>query len=287
MAPSSATLTISLLHASFHRPGGPSEVIDAWLNSAGDSHRIDYVLACDDGDVTAATVDAVDPRVRLVVNPPDRSWSTAVRNWNAAAAASTGDILVVIADDLHPPPLWDVELDRICASLDPRAVAFAVKVQDSDNGRDTLLRHPVVSRRFFESHGLFDPRFTGVYCDDDITLRAFWRAVVVDGRRLRWDHRHPALRPLATSTPSHQRINRGVEYDRGRAVLAAIWPTWRRHIPVVLVSPTAFVDRPWHRVARRAKYRAFLQAVTKTGRWVARQIGRVSPRRLRARRSGE
>jgi hypothetical protein len=249
--------TISLLHATFHRSGGLTPVIDAWLNSAHAASRIEYVIAADDDDAEAAAA-AADPRVRLVVNSPDPTWSTAVRNWNAAARTCVGDLLVVIADDLFPPPLWDSELDRICSSLDPLSDAFAIKVQDSDDPHDVLMRHPVVSRRFVELHGLFDPGFTGVYCDNDITLRAFWYRGIVDGRRLRWDHRHGSATNDVAMSPSHRRINRRVEYERGQTVLSSNWPDSRRSPTVVLVSPEALARRPWSYASHRARFRASL-----------------------------
>ena len=116
---------------------------------------------------------------------------TAVRNWNAAADASVGHLLFVIADDLTPPVGWDSILDGIVGALDPCRFAFAVRVADIDprlDPRPTLLRHPIVSRRFFEELGLFEPEYTGLFCDDDISLRSFRHAVVIDGSVLRLQH---------------------------------------------------------------------------------------------------
>ena len=72
---------------------------------------------------------------------------------------------------------------------------FAVKLADSPTKNDTLLRHPVVSHAFYARHGLFSPSYDGLYCDKDLTTRAFWRAVILDGRSLALEHSHPSLDP--------------------------------------------------------------------------------------------
>src|SRR5882724_9650615 len=95
---------ISLLHATYKRVGGPAEVRDAWLDRAVDPDSIEYVLSMDADDLATVAVTEGLPRL---VNPPQGGAVTAVRNWNAAAAAANGDLLVVIADDLFPPHGWD------------------------------------------------------------------------------------------------------------------------------------------------------------------------------------
>jgi hypothetical protein len=124
--------TIALLHATYHRPGGVGPLRDAWLGRADRADLVDYIVAMD-GD---------DPAVRdtagwhRVVGPPSDGTVSAVRNWNAAAAASSADLLVVLADDLFPEPGWDTTLRRMLDGWDPQAVAYAVKITDSpDPGR--------------------------------------------------------------------------------------------------------------------------------------------------------
>jgi hypothetical protein len=171
-----------------------------------------------------------------VVNEPLEGRVTSVRNWNAAAAASTADVLVVVADDLFPPQGWDTALRSVIGRLDPRQTAFAIKVTDDPERGDALMRHPVVSRAFYEEFGLFAPQFDGVCCDDDITRRAFWRSVIVDGRELVLDHRHPTLVAGTVGSESHERINAPSEYAKGHAILESLW-TRRQRIVRVRLAP--------------------------------------------------
>ena len=232
-APVGRAPTISILHATFRRPLGPIPVKETWLERAHDPDLVDYVLAMDADD--PETVKLTDGHNR-VVGSPGGGFVTSVRNWNAAASRARGDLLVVVADDLLPPPGWDVELRRIVGTLDPQEVKFAVKFSDSPFPNDVLLRHPVVSRAFYERFGLFSNQYRGVYCDNDITAKAFWHAVILDGRRLVMEHRHPTLESTERPSSSHTRVNDDVEYEFGKKVFVANWSNRQRLAPRYLVS---------------------------------------------------
>jgi len=234
---------ISLLHATYRRAGGPLEIQDAWLGRAVDPGSVEYVLSMDADD--AATV-ALTEDVPRLVNPSLGGAVTAVRNWNAAAAAAKGDLLVVIADDLFPPQGWDRAIIDMIGGLNPARTRFVVKLADSPRSGDVHLRHPVVSRAFYAKFGLFSPSYQGVYCDDDFTARAFWRSVILDGRSLRLEHRHPGLSEKITRSESHDRINRREEYERGRAQFVAEWSPRKRMAKRQLV-PTGSAETLSHR----------------------------------------
>jgi hypothetical protein len=226
--------TIALLHATYHRPGGVGPLRDAWLGRADRADLVDYIVAMD-GD---------DPAVRdtagwhRVVGPPSDGTVSAVRNWNAAAAASSADLLVVLADDLFPEPGWDTTLRRMLDGWDPQAVAYAVKITDSpDPGRPrccAIRSCPggSTSRRGSSLHSC-----GWVYCDDEITRRAYWRALILDGRRLAFDHAHPTLTGQVETT-SHHLVNRDTEHALGVRVYEGLWPKWRRRAAIRL-APTS------------------------------------------------
>lgn len=208
---------------------------------------------------------------RRLVNDGHTGGVSAVRNWNAAALAATGDLLFVIADDLTPPEGWDEALVRLCGPLDPRRVPFAIKVSDDPSADDVKLRHPVVSRAFYEAYGLFGSAYRGLYCDDDLTTRAFWNAVILDGRSLRLDHRHPSLDPGVVVSGSQQRMNRSAEYEFGRAVYVSSWSKRQRLARRWLVGEGVVP----HLTERRARLlRRWLNAAASFG-YAARRAGRA------------
>ena len=180
---------ISLLHATYRAGSDAVAVRNAWFERACMPDLVEHIFAvdADDEQTLNATRD-----YRRVVNPASPDRVSAVRNWNSAAASARGHLLFVIADDLFPPEDWDLTLKEIVGNIDPDRFAFAISVADEEEG-PWLMRHPVVSRKFYSKFGLFGPEFDGLYCDDDITLRAYNYAVVLDGKRLKLEHRHPTV----------------------------------------------------------------------------------------------
>ena len=118
--------------------------------------------------------------------------------------------------------------------LDPLQVAFAVKIGDGDTARDSLLRHPVVSRRFYSRYGSFSPAFRGVFCDNDLSIRAFRSAIIIDGRGVRFSHGHAQGR-IGTVTLSKGRVNQQQEFEDGLAALCGLWRRRQREAPRILL----------------------------------------------------
>ena len=160
---------ISLLLATYRSKTGPLKHRDTWMSMADMPDRIEWIVAMDNSDLNA--IGETEGMIRAINRPRD-SFSTAVQNWNSAARLANGNLLFVISDDLFPFPGWDSKIQEIVGTRDPEADDFAIKVQDSPNSDDTALRHPVVSRKFYNRLGLFDGSFRGVLCDSDFTLKA-------------------------------------------------------------------------------------------------------------------
>lgn len=168
-----------------------------------------------------------------------RAGPTSVRNWNQAALLASGDLLFVIADDLEPPLGWDLLIYSAIRGLNPALDSFALKI--GDRGRtDVIVRHPVISKKFFKRFGLFDDKFHHLYCDDDFSLRAFWCAQIIDTRDIEFRHIHQSSDPSVTPTRSQIRGNSSEERVRGRAALQAKWSSWKRIVGVQVIPVDEF-----------------------------------------------
>jgi hypothetical protein len=195
---------------------------------------VDYCVGMDASDELALNGSI---GLKRVVGPSFEKLSTSVRNWNAAAGLSTGSLIFAISDDLIPSPAWDFAIISNLGILNPEQTPFAAKVSDSPVAEDTLLRHPIVSRAFLTRHGLFSPEFFGVYCDNDLTLRAYKRAFILDLRsELQLEHAHPAVSLIEPST-SQSKQNSDLAYKTGLEVFSRRWPKIIRPMVVSLVSP--------------------------------------------------
>ena len=213
----------SLLHATFRAGLDAVAVRDEWIQRAASPERVEQVFACDTDDEISMSCSEI---ASGVVGEPMPGRVTAVRNWNAAAAVATGDLMVVIADDLHPPDRWDAALEALRRDLDPRRAGFVIKVSDSADPSNDLMRHPVLSRAYYERFGLWYPEYEGYLVDNDFTLAAHRRNVIIDGRAVRFEHRHPLHGGVKTE--SHQLIE--VTRAAGRELLGRRWPMWKRRM---------------------------------------------------------
>ena len=109
--------------------------------------------------------------------------------------------------------------------------------------RLSRLDSPVISRAFYRRFGLFSPSYRGLDSDNDFTTRAYWRSVILDGRSLRLDHRHPTVSDWVSPSESHRRMNRLDEKERAVAQYSAAWPWWKLRAGVRLVPNTSALAR--------------------------------------------
>jgi hypothetical protein len=142
---------------------------------------------------------------------------------------------MVIADDLLPPQDWDLLLDQLIEPLDPERISFVLKVRDSPAEQDALVRHPVVSRAYYRRHGLFSPEYRGVYCDSDISTRAFWHSTILDGRSLVLEHHHHTTDAYVPRSASQAMVNATEEYRHGLQTYNSSWTLRERSAPLLLV----------------------------------------------------
>lgn len=272
---------ISLLHATYRRTDGALEIKQAWLATADHPELIEYIFGMDSDDDVSLLETVGHPRI---VCPPGGEWVTSVRNWNAAASLASGDLLMAVSDDLFPPQGWDTRLRKVCHGLDASTIAFAIKVGDSPKVNDVLMRHPVVSRRFYQTLGFFSDSYHGVFCDQDITVRAFRLAVILDGRTLRLEHRHPKLDASIELSESTRRVHAASEYEYARRVFKESWTPIQRGTRVRLVrgGQRAFSSPLGPTLLRFT--RRFLLIVGTLEYYTRRAVG--ATRRLRSRLPG-
>ena len=209
------TPIFSILHPSA-RPHKWKEIYESWMGACDQPQFIEYVLCADErwGFFRSDIADQVRSilaghhhpiRFESVWNTRRRCYVDAV---NTAAEASSGRILIVIADDQYPCERWN---ERIW-----HALSFGVDEgakESLDNGRDFVIsvstgtphEHergimpmPILSRVRYERKGyVFFPEYESAYADNDFYAEAERDGVIIDARRLMFPHRHPLTEPGA------------------------------------------------------------------------------------------
>jgi glycosyltransferase involved in cell wall biosynthesis len=203
---------ISLLHATRGRWSQAIAAMNMWLARAENPAAVEHWFAIDEDDTESREKLS---RFRHVIAS---QGGYSVGAWNTAAQAATGDVLIQIADDFEPPPGWDrLILDALGGDL------FAPKVlRVSDGSRtDGLLTLAIVTRRWFEQHGLFDESFINVYSDTDLTARAEKAGAIKDARHIVVKHHHPFFNSKVPMDATYERGNNPAEYERAKALFHA------------------------------------------------------------------
>lgn len=230
---------ISLLHATRGRPAKALETRANFLRAAVDCFAVEHIFAIDADDTES--IEALRFYRHAIVDEP----RGCVKAWNAAAAVSTGHILMQLSDDWVPCMHYDELLWLLAKEVAEKRggtvantpLVFAV----GDGHRtDALLCMAILTRARYiaqfdqwdnegrlqppERKGtcrgnayLFAPDYFGVFSDNEFTHRAYDDGVVIQAQHLVFMHQHPVFegKPFAEWDATHQRQNSPDRYREG------------------------------------------------------------------------
>ncbi len=206
------SIRISVAHPTC-RPRQAADMRDLWLSRAAQPHRIEYLFG-----LNAADTDCVEQLGHYphALSPAvEPGLSSAVANYNAAAAATTGKLIICAQDDVYPPQRWD---DLIWEAMKPHLGDRKVLHVHDGFSAGQLMVIMCFTRKWLAHHGeLLCPEYDGYYSDTEYSVRAYQRREVIDGRHIRFFHHHPAF----TSAPSDEAYMRQQNPEataRGRAI---------------------------------------------------------------------
>lgn len=202
----------SILHPSA-RPHKWREIYDAWIKAAAHPENVEYVLCADErwGFTDDADLHFARVHFKLVWNTMRRCYVDSV---NLAAKASTGRILIVIADDQYPCEEWDERLlanlpDEMCLDKGVDwSVEFVLQVSTgtpNEHERGMIVM-PILSRARYERLGyVFYPEYESMYADNDFYEHAKQDGCIIDARNLMFPHRHPWNEAVARGANAEER----------------------------------------------------------------------------------
>lgn len=220
----------SILHTSA-RPDGWRGVYNAWLCEAVQSlspSKFEYILVCDRrwGFTELPKMDR--PEDKAIWNTGRRCYVDGV---NTAAAASTGQILIVNADDQFPCEKWD---DEIRFQRDHSAAfhagcpdelkgdwALSVSTGTPTEHEREIMVMPILSRTRYEKYGyVFYPQYESMFADNDLFALAERDGCIVDARHLIFPHKH-WLNKQREMDEADKAQNRPEAYQLGEAIFKA------------------------------------------------------------------
>lgn len=158
----SDTVPIFSLAFTSVRPHIMPQVLELW-NTRSKLNQHEWCIGIDEGnDACLAAANALAqkwPNVKVIVN---KAAKTCVAGWNAAAAATTGKVIIAVADDFLPPQNWD----ELLLSIEPHDwidKEHVIKVEDGYVHNIFVLS--ILTRKRYERFGyVFYPKYLSLFC---------------------------------------------------------------------------------------------------------------------------
>ena len=218
-------MKFSILHATARLPMGWVDSWREWSNkmSPNSPHEVEYILCVHANDYGKLPFEFLKEQEEsptgikiTVIGRTGKVCANA--SWNAAAKVSTGDLLILNADDLFPCHYWDLELANACPL--PTDQPFVLHIGTGSPRDHELISHPIMSRALYSQLGyIFYPEYESMFGDDDLTELAVKLNVVCNARHIQFRHDNP-LFTGGEQDEVFKYTNRDEAYESGRKILA-------------------------------------------------------------------
>lgn len=155
-----STETIFSLAYTSCRANAIPVAVNLWRSRAKNPGQIEVVIAVDGNNMAACIAANSVPGAKVVIQgtPP----YNCVRGWNKAAEATTGKVIICIADDFVPPIGWDTAL----LSLTPNDWIDSERVIKVEDGYvHDIFVLSILTRKRYERFGyVFYPQYESMFC---------------------------------------------------------------------------------------------------------------------------
>jgi hypothetical protein len=177
--------TFSLAYTSVRADVIPIAV-ETWRRTASCKHSIEVVISVDGNNLKALEYAKRVLDAKVVIQ--DESPYNCVRGWNLAAAATTGKVILAIADDFKPCQDWDEKLFTLKTGwIDEDWTAHT-----EDGYVHDLMVLAILTRVRYKRFGyLFYPGYESIFCDTEFTEVAYGEGRVINAKHIPIEHLHP------------------------------------------------------------------------------------------------
>lgn len=201
------------------------ETYTRWMRACDNPAEVEYVVCLDS---RWGFIDVPDPNGTV---QPDGSVLKVVYNtgrkcmvdgYTSALPYTTGGLLILNSDDMHPVEQWDFELADVSAGHDPRTEDFVIQVSSGTaaDARGLMVLQILSRARYFRLGYALYPGYESMFADDDFSEHARADGVVCDARTLVFRHIHPEVNEGRTGLDDvYRHQNRQAAYALGSALI--------------------------------------------------------------------
>jgi hypothetical protein len=207
------TMNISLIHPTV-RPQQALIIKQQWIDAANNKDRLEYIFGIDSTTLEAKELFKNHPYVET----PYRLGC--VNKYNAAALATTGQIIVGISDDFYPCQDWDLMVEQSIGDVSVSSV-LACNTGDCYK-RPDLLHTLIVTRAYMVKYGwVLHPMFNHIYADDFFTQLAKHDGNIKKAFHIQFRHEPPNNWDIHFSN-----VYQRTEFDRGDGIYRQLLQLW-------------------------------------------------------------
>ena len=156
-------MKISLIHPSRGRADKAYKTFMHWLICSSMETDFEHILSLDEDDPELNRYKILFTKSKIIINK-NRNLVEAA---NKAGEACSGDIIVLISDDMLCPDNWD----NILKEFHKENKYYLLKT--FDGVQKWIVTLPIMDRMFYENNGyIYHPDYQHMFCDTDLTHKA-------------------------------------------------------------------------------------------------------------------
>lgn len=177
--------TFSLAYTSV-RANLIEKIAELWRKSSSGLHPIEVVIAIDSNHPECIEAAKRVPDATVVIQNEAPFNST--RGWNAAAAATTGKVIICVADDFRPCEGWDEKMFTLKTGWTDED--WVIHTEDGYVHNICVLS--ILTRKRYDRFGyVFYPQYESLFSDTEFTEVAYKEGRVIDAKHILMEHLHP------------------------------------------------------------------------------------------------
>ena len=212
----------SIIHATLDRPAQALGIREMWLSRADHPENVEYIFGMHEWDARSQRL--LKGFKHTITDQKGPGW-----NYDVAAGAATGEIIIQAQDDCYPPDGWDTALLTLI-----RDTSKPVFVAINDGHRtDRLSVNTIMTRSYMErkakrdpgENGFFHRGYATIFADTENSFRAIQDGLsgeceYIDAREFLLYHDHPLFNPAVPWDATYEWENAPENYESGSKLFA-------------------------------------------------------------------
>lgn len=215
-------MKFSIIHPSRSRCFKAAGTAEKWLSNYNGYNDAEYIVSLDESETHANKICYKGMFEKLQKHFPSipiklvyDNNTNVVQAMNRGAREAEGEILVCVSDDFDCPLNWN---DAILKLVDVNK-KVALRINQGIEKFKTNIALPILTKLLYDELGyIYYPEYSGMFCDDDLTLVCESLGVLVDAPELLFQHNH-YINGRAPIDDTYRRHNNKESWELGKRIL--------------------------------------------------------------------